>query len=129
MAFLTTPHERALTLLFSELESAVSGQREAFVGTPGSLDERTNENGTRFWVRRYSDAAGRRLETYLGKADDESTRAKVEALRHQIDSSNSVISQVRLLARAGRRLGGRSQGRLAADQTGPDGTQTTSSGN
>jgi hypothetical protein len=101
MALLTTPHERALTLLFSELESAVAGQREAFLGTPGSLDERTNENGTRFWVRRYSDAAGRRLETYLGKADEESTRAQVEALRHQIESVNSVISQVRLLARSG----------------------------
>lgn len=101
MALLTTPHERALTLLFSELESAVAGQREAFLGTPGSLDERTNENGTRFWVRRYSDAVGRRLETYLGKADDESTRARVAALRHQIESANSVISQVRLLARAG----------------------------
>ena len=52
-------------------------------------------------MRRYSDAAGRRLETYLGKADDESTRAQVAALRHQIESANSVISQVRLLARAG----------------------------
>ena len=101
MAFLTTPHERALTLLFSELESAVSGQREAFLGTPGSLDERTNENGTRFWVRRYSDAAGRRLETYLGKADDLDTAAKVGDLRAQIEGANAVISQVRLLARSG----------------------------
>jgi hypothetical protein len=51
MASLTTPHERALTLLFSELESGVAGYREAFLGTPGTLDERTNENGTRFWAR------------------------------------------------------------------------------
>jgi hypothetical protein len=101
MAFLTTPHERALALLFSELESAVAGRREAFLGTPGSLDERSNENGTRFWVRRYSDAAGRRLETYLGTADDPETLVKVNGLRDQIESANAVISQVRLLARAG----------------------------
>jgi hypothetical protein len=101
MALLTTPHERALTLLFSELEAAVAVHREAFLGTPGSLDERTNENGTRFWVRRYSDAAGRRLETYLGTADDPGTLAKVKVLASQIESANAVISQVRLLARAG----------------------------
>jgi len=101
MAVLTTPHERALTLLFSELESTVSGPREAFLGTPGSLDERTNENGTQFWVRRYSDAAGRRLETYLGKAGEPDTLAKVSDLRAQIEGANAVIAQVRLLARAG----------------------------
>ncbi|HEX4676558.1 MAG TPA: GSU2403 family nucleotidyltransferase fold protein [Steroidobacteraceae bacterium] len=101
MALLTTPHERALTLLFSELEATVAVQREAFLGTPGSLDERTNENGTRFWVRRYSDAAGRRLEAYLGMVNDPDTLAKVDALRTQIDGANAVISQVRLLARAG----------------------------
>jgi len=101
MAVLITPHERALTLLFSELESSVSTLREAFLGTPGSLDERTNENGTRFWVRRYSDAVGRRLEAYLGKVDDPDTLAKVSDLRAQIEGANAVISQVRLLARAG----------------------------
>jgi len=101
MAVLTTPRERALTLLFSELESAVSGPREAFLGTPGSLDERANENGTRFRVRRFSDAAGRRLETYLGKADEPETLAKVSDLRAHIEGANAVISQVRLLARAG----------------------------
>ena len=95
MALLTTPHERALTLLFSELESAVSGPREAFLGTPGSLDERTNENGTQFWVRRYSDAAGRRLETYLGKADEpEALIPKItqETLAEMIGTTRSRVS-------------------------------------
>src|SRR5271168_1208923 len=44
---LTTPHEKALMLLFAELESTAAEQREAFLGTPGALTERTNENGTR----------------------------------------------------------------------------------
>ena len=58
MAELTTPHERALTLLFAELEAVLPKHSEAFLGTPGALSERANENGTRFWVHRYSDAVG-----------------------------------------------------------------------
>jgi hypothetical protein len=101
MATLTTPHERALTLLFDELGSTAERQGEAFLGTPGTLTERTNENATKFWVHRYSDAVGRRLESYLGKTDDPEVHARVDALRSRIEAANSVISQVRILARAG----------------------------
>lgn len=101
MALLTQPHERALTLLFAEIAESVSRHPRALVGTPGSLDERVNENGTQFWVRRYSDAVGRRLETYLGTANDPAVTAKVKELQAQIEATNSIISQVRLLARAG----------------------------
>lgn len=101
MATLTTPHERALTLLFSELQSAAEHQGEAFLGSPGALAERTNDTGTRFWVHRYSDAAGRRHETYLGKVDDPAVTARVAELRERIDAANSAIASVRLLARAG----------------------------
>ena len=101
MAELTTPHERALTLLFSELEGALAKNREVFLGTPGALTKRTNGNGTHFWVRRYSDAEGRRLETYVGTADDPDVVVKLKALRAQIEGVNAIISQVSLLARAG----------------------------
>lgn len=70
MAVLTTPHVRALTLLFSELEGVAAEQAEAFLGSPGALTERTNDNGTKYWAHRYSDAVGRRVETYIGKLDD-----------------------------------------------------------
>lgn len=101
MATLTSAHERALTLLFSELQSTAERQAEAFLGSPGTLAERTNETGTRFWAHRYSDAAGRRQEVYLGKADDSAVIARIAELRARIDAANSAISSVRLLARAG----------------------------
>jgi len=100
-ASLISPHEPALTVLFAEVESAVAAQREAFLGTPGTLDERSNENGTRFWVHRYSDAVGRRVETYLGKLDDPDVQVRVAALRVRIDAATRTIAQVRILARAG----------------------------
>jgi hypothetical protein len=101
MAFLITSHERALTLLFAEIETAAASQTEIFLGTPGALAERTNENGTTFWVHRYSDAIGRRVETYLGKVDDPEVQARVDALRTRIERTNGIIDQVRLLARSG----------------------------
>lgn len=100
MASLTRPHERALTLLFAEIGEIVARHRQVLLGTPGSLDERTNENGTRFWVRRYSDAVGRRLETYLGTKDDPEVVREISGLADQIAATNAIISQVRLLARA-----------------------------
>jgi hypothetical protein len=90
-----------LTLLFSELADTAASQTEAFLGSPGSLAERTNETGTRYWVHRYSDAAGRRQEAYLGKSDDPPIVARVASLRERIDAANSAIASVRLLARAG----------------------------
>jgi hypothetical protein len=101
MVILTTPHERALSLLFSELQSAAETQGEAFLGSPGALAERTNGTATRFWVHRYSDAAGKRHEVYLGKADDSAVIARVTGLRERIAAANSAIASVRLLARAG----------------------------
>ena len=101
MPSLTAPQERALTLLFSELASAAARQTEAFLGSPGSLAERINETGTRYWVHRYSDAAGRRHESYLGKSDDQAVIARIIDLRERITAANSAIASVRLLARAG----------------------------
>jgi hypothetical protein len=101
MAALTSPHERALTLLFAELESTAEEQREAFLGTPGNLTQRTNENGTKFWVHRYSDATGRRQETYLGTEDDRAVIARLGSLRKRIEEANATIARVRVLARAG----------------------------
>ena len=101
MTTLTSPNEKALTLLFAELEATATEQREAFLGTPGNLTQRTNESGTKFWVHRYSDAVGRRQETYLGTNDDQAVAARLESLRKRIDEANATIARVRVLARAG----------------------------
>ena len=101
MATLTIPHERALTLLFAEIESSAAESAEAFLGTPGTLTERTNENGTVYWVRRFTDVLNRRQEAYIGKSDDPDVAQRVAALRERIDVANATATRVRLLARAG----------------------------
>src|SRR6202011_1312798 len=101
MTVLTTSHERALTLLFSELERSASEQFEVLLGTPGILTERTNETGTRFWVHRYSDALNRRKEVYPGKVDSPEIDRRISTMREMIATANATIARVRLLARAG----------------------------
>jgi hypothetical protein len=101
MATLSTAHEAALTLLFTEVARAAEGQSQVILGTPGTLSERANETGTRFWVHRYSDALNRRREVYLGKLDDPESDRRIQALRETIEVTNTTIARVRLLARAG----------------------------
>src|SRR5258708_20372303 len=98
---ITKPHEKALMLLFAELESTAAEQRHAFLGTPGAITERTNENGTRFWVHRYSDGVGRRHEDYLGTADDEAVIARIRDLRVRIEAANAALGRNRIFAAAG----------------------------
>ncbi|MBS0420445.1 MAG: hypothetical protein JSR66_22250 [Proteobacteria bacterium] len=101
MASLTTSHERALTLLFSEIESSAAESSEVFLGTPGTLAERENDNGTVYWVRRFTDALNRRQETYLGKVDDPEVAKRVSALQERIALANATATRARLLSRAG----------------------------
>jgi hypothetical protein len=101
MAPLIHPHERALMLLFAELESSAAEQVEAFLGTPGTIDERTNATGVRFWVHRFSDALGKRTEVYLGTRDDSAVEKRLAALRDHIAAANAAIARIRILARAG----------------------------
>src|SRR5258708_30901111 len=91
MTVLTTPHERALTLLFSELERSASEQLEVLLGTPGTLADRTNETGTRFWVHRYSDALNRLQEMYLGTVDSTEIQCRISMMREMIATSSTTI--------------------------------------
>ena len=101
MSALTRPHERALSLIFSELAAHASETSTVLIGTPGTLAARSNAEGTRFWVRRFSDAAGKHREEYLGKVDDSTATRRVDDLRAQIAAANAAITRVRMLARDG----------------------------
>jgi hypothetical protein len=101
MVVLTTPHERALNLLFSELEGSAAEQFEVLLGTPGTLAQRSNETGTHYWVHRYSDALNQRQETYLGKVSSPETELRISTMREMIATANMTIARVRLLSRAG----------------------------
>ncbi len=101
MDTLTRPHERALSLVFSELATQASETASVLIGTPGTLATRSNAEGTRFWVRRFSDGSGKRREEYLGKVGDSTATRRTDDVRARIAATNAAIARVRMLARAG----------------------------
>lgn len=96
------PHATPLTVLSGDLENLARGQTEVFVGTAGSLLERQNAGGIRFYARQFHDGDGRKREQYVsGPVGDPDADAAAVALRSRIDEVKSAASGLRLLGREG----------------------------
>jgi hypothetical protein len=102
MAALFLDHSRPLTVLYGDIEGHALAQPEAFEGTAGSIIERTNARGFRFYVRQFYDGAGAKRERYLagpiGTADAD---AAAQALRERIRETKELVPHLRLLGREG----------------------------
>ena len=102
MAGLYVPHSRPLTVLHSEIEGFASGQPEVFVGTAGSVIERQNASGFRFFAHQYYDGDGKKRERYLaGPAGAEAAEAAASDLRLKIEDLKRMVPSLRLLGREG----------------------------
>ena len=102
MAALYTPHSRILTLLYSDLESYAANQREVLLGTPGSLLQRENAAGFRFYARQFYDGDGKKRESYLaGPVGSLEADALAAAMRVRIDEVKDITASLRMLGREG----------------------------
>ena len=94
------PHAAPLTVLYGDLENLARGQSVVFVGTAGSLLERQNAGGFRFYARQFYDGDGKKREQYVsGPVGDPDADATAAALRTRIDEVKSAASHLRLLGR------------------------------
>jgi hypothetical protein len=99
---LYTPQARALTVLISDLESQALQQREVFVGTAGSVVERSNASGFRFYGHQFYDGYGKKRETYVaGPVGSSDADAAAAALRLRIAEVKALVPSLRMLAREG----------------------------
>ena len=100
---LYAPHDRALTLLYSDLENRALTLRDVFTGTPGSVIERTNAEGFRFYVHQsYRGGERKQSERYLaGPVGSPEADATAAELRKRIDEIKGMASSLRLLGREG----------------------------
>src|SRR3990170_3096435 len=99
---LYTPHRRALTVLYADLESHALQQRDVFVGTAGSVVERKNASGFRFYAHQFYDAEGKKREQYLaGPVGSRDADTAAENMRERINELKEVVSSLRLLGREG----------------------------
>jgi hypothetical protein len=99
---LYTPHGRALTVLYSDIENHALGQREVFVGTAGSVIERTNASGFRLYAHQFYDGEGKKRERYLGgPIGNADADALAQATRARIAELKALVPSLRLLGREG----------------------------
>ncbi len=100
MPRLFTDHLLSLQSSYSDLKRLAGEQETVFVGTPGSVTERT-VNGKAFLYRQYYDPADRKAAEYLGPSAAATTAARADALRERIASTKGLLDVARVLARAG----------------------------
>ncbi len=99
---LYAPHRRALTVLYADLESYALNQREVFVGTAGSVIERKNAAGFRFYAHQSYDSEGKKRERYLaGPVGSPGADSAAEKTRARIDELKDIVSSLRMLGREG----------------------------
>lgn len=99
---LFTQHPLALQTLFGDLERWAMSQPESFVGTAGSVIERSNASGFAFYAHQSYDGDGKRRERYVaGPVGAPEAEAAAAALRDRIEDTKRQVSSLRLLAREG----------------------------
>lgn len=98
---LFTPHETALTVLYGDIERQALDQPEAFVGTPGTVIERTNAGGVAFYAHKAQDAEGKARERYIGRVGDPVAEAAASAVRDRIEEVKGQLPRIQLLRREG----------------------------
>lgn len=109
-------HSRALTILYADLESHALEPGEAFLGTAGSVTERRNASGFRFYARQYYDGEGKKRESYVaGPVGDPAADATAENVRLRIKEIKTLVPSLRMLGREGYNLADpRTYGTLAS---------------
>lgn len=102
MALLFQTHNAALITEFGNVENYARMVTHVLPGTPGSVLERTNAAGFRYYTHQYYDGDGKKREIYLaGPVGTEAVEQAAEALRERIAEAKQIISVIRLLGREG----------------------------
>jgi hypothetical protein len=102
MAALYTPHSRALTVLYADVEGHALAQGEAFEGTAGSVIARQNAAGFRFYAHQYYDGDGKKRERYLaGPVGSAEADAAAARMRDEIRELKELVPSLRMLGREG----------------------------
>lgn len=95
-------HSRPLTVLYADVEAVALQRVQAFLGTAGSVIERTNASGFRYYAHQSYAPDGKQRERYLaGPVGDPDADARAAALRARIAEVKDLVPTLRLLGREG----------------------------
>jgi hypothetical protein len=102
MPRLYAPHSRGLAAIFAGLEDHAASQGPAPLSSPGSVLERTNAGGFRYYGLQQYGPDGKRAETYLaGPVGDEKAEAAVREVHARIADARGAVESIRMLVREG----------------------------
>jgi hypothetical protein len=102
---LYSAHSPPLTVLHSEIERYALAQPAVFVGTGGSVIERENAGGFRFYARTYYDGDGKKREAYIGgPVGGPEADAAAADVRLRIRELKAFVASLRMLGREGYNL-------------------------
>lgn len=102
MAKLYTSHSRGLAATYADLENHANSQARAPTATPGSVLERTNAGGFRYYALQQYGPDGKRSESYLaGPVGDDKADAIAKEAKAAIAEARDAIESIRLLLREG----------------------------
>ena len=93
---LYTPHSRALTVLYADLESHALLGSEAFEGTAGAVIERENAAGYRFYAHQYYD--GERKQQCQARNDHRRRRPEPLEQIHVVPPYSRLSGRIWALA-------------------------------
>lgn len=102
MTKLFTTHSRALAATYADIENHAIAQEAAFLRTPGSVLERSNAGGFRYYALQQYDQEGAKKEIYLaGPIGDAEADKAADDIRTRIREQRDVVGSLRLLIREG----------------------------
>lgn len=116
MPLLYAMHPQPLTALYGTIEGQTLAGVPVFAGTAGSVVERANQQGFRFYARRYYDGDGTQREVYVaGPVGNAEADAMATRLREWVAEVKAMTADLRLLGREGFQLAdGRSYATLTS---------------
>lgn len=95
-------HPRALTVLYADLENHVRSHEQVFVGTAGSIIERRNASGFRFYAHQFYDGEGKKRERYIaGPVGSPGADTAASDLRERVRDQKEIVPELRMLGREG----------------------------
>ena len=102
MPSLYSAHSPPLAALYGTIDGQTRAGAPVFAGTAGSVVERTNKQGFRFFARRYYDGDGKQREVYVaGPVGSAEADATAERLREWVAEVKAMTADLRLLGREG----------------------------
>lgn len=105
MSALFVPHTPPLAVLYGTLDGQARAGVPVFAGTAGTVGERSNQQGYRFYARRYYDGDGKQREVYVaGPVGNAEADAAAVRLREWVAEVKAMTADLRLLGREGFQL-------------------------